>query len=278
MKCSDCPRNCRVKRQKEKGFCLAQNKIVVSKIIENFMWEEPCVTGKQGTLAIFFAGCNLRCSYCQNYEISRQLSGDNFSSDEFAKKLKSFCLKKYSAIELITPTHFSSLLIEVFKKFNSPIPIIWNSNGYENLKTIKKLAKFVDVFIPDFKYSDNMLAQNLSRAPGYFEIATKAISTMCKLKPNIWNDKNLIQGVIIRHLVLPNNVKNSIGVLDAIKKEIPNPFVSIMSQFVPCGEPFDRKILPLEYKIVVNHAKKIGICQGYIQNLNSAQSDFVPKF
>lgn len=278
MKCSDCPRFCQVDRQKEKGFCLAQNKIVVSKIIENFMWEEPCITGEKGTLAIFFAGCNLRCSFCQNYKISHQLVGDEFSPAQFRQKLESFCLENYSALELITPTHFSSLLLQAFEGFDCPIPVVWNSGGYENEQTIEKIAKFVDVFLPDFKYSDNTLANKLSLAPNYFEVATKAISTMARLKPNIWQNNKLKQGVLIRHLVLPQNVQNSIGVLNAIKKEVDRPLISLMSQFIPFGKPFDRKLLPLEYKIVVSHAKKLGLNHGYIQDLESAKSEFVPKF
>ena len=278
MKCSDCPRFCQVDRQKEKGFCLAQNKIVVSKIIENFMWEEPCITGEKGTLAIFFAGCNLRCSFCQNYKISHQLVGDEFSPAQFRQKLESFCLENYSALELITPTHFSSLLLQTFEGFDCPIPVVWNSGGYENEQTIEKIAKFVDVFLPDFKYSDNTLANKLSLAPNYFEVATKAISTMARLKPNIWQNNKLKQGVLIRHLVLPQNVQNSIGVLNAIKKEVDRPLISLMSQFIPFGKPFDRKLLPLEYKIVVSHAKKLGLNHGYIQELESAKSEFVPKF
>ena len=278
MKCSDCPRFCQVDRQKEKGFCLAQNKIVVSKIIENFMWEEPCITGEKGTLAIFFAGCNLRCSFCQNYKISHQLVGSEFSPAQFRQKLESFCLENYSALELITPTHFSSLLLQAFEGFDCSIPVVWNSGGYENEQTIEKIAKFVDVFLPDFKYSDNTLANKLSLAPNYFEVATKAISTMARLKPNIWQNNKLKQGVLIRHLVLPQNVQNSIGVLNAIKKEVDRPLISLMSQFIPFGKPFDRKLLPLEYKIVVSHAKKLGLNHGYIQELESAKSEFVPKF
>lgn len=278
MTCIDCPRFCKVDRNKKQGFCLAQDKIVVSKIIENFMWEEPCISGKKGTLAIFFAGCNLRCSFCQNYKISHGLVGEEFSPAQFRQKLQTFCLEKYSALELITPTHFSSLLMQAFENFTSPIPIVWNSSGYENEQTIEKIAKFVDVFLPDFKYSDNNLAQKLSLAPDYVEIAKKAISTMARLKPNIWQKGELKQGVLIRHLVLPQNVKNSIGVLDAIKKEVDKPLVSIMSQFIPCGKPFDRQILHLEYKIVLRHAEKIGLNEGYIQDLESAKSDFVPSF
>ena len=278
MTCTDCPRFCKVDRNIEKGFCGAQNKIVVAKIIENFMWEEPCISGKKGTLAIFFAGCNLRCSFCQNYKISHGLVGEEFFPAQFRQKLQTFCLEKYSALELITPTHFSSLLMQAFENFTSPIPIVWNSSGYENEQTIEKIAKFVDVFLPDFKYSDNRLAQKLSLAPDYVEIAKKAISTMARLKPNIWQKGELKQGVLIRHLVLPQNVKNSIGVLDAIKKEVDEPLVSIMSQFIPCGKPFDRQILHLEYKIVLRHAEKIGLNEGYIQDLESAKSDFVPSF
>ena len=278
MMCTDCPRFCQVNRNIEKGFCGAQNKIVVAKIIENFTWEEPCISGKKGTLAIFFAGCNLKCRYCQNFKISHSLVGQEFSPEQFRQKIESYQLEKYSAIELITPTHFSSLLSLSFENFCSPIPIVWNSSGYENEQTIEKIAKFVDVFLPDFKYADNILAQKLSFAPNYFERAKEAIALMAKLKPNIWQEGVLKSGVLIRHLVLPQNVKNSLDVLDAIKQIVDKPFVSIMSQFTPFGKPFDRALLPLEYKIVLSHAQKIGLNEGYMQDFSSAKTEFVPNF
>ena len=281
MQCNDCPRFCKIDRKKRKGFCGAKDQIVLAKVIENFMWEEPCISGKKGTLALFFAGCNLKCSYCQNYKISHEIKGDEFSVEEFASFLTTFNMKKYSALELITPTHFSSLLIKVFQIFKSPIPVVWNSSGYENEKTISQISKFVDVFLPDFKYSDNDLATKLSCAPNYFEIATNAIKKMRKEKgKNVFKNGLLINGILIRHLVLPGQIENSKNVLNKIKEKINEPFISLMSQFVPIKQDkhFSRTILPLEYKIILNYAKKLKLENGYLQEYTSANDSFIPNF
>ena len=254
MNCNDCPRYCNVDRNKDKGFCGGSNKIVIAKVIENFMWEEPCITGEKGTLAIFFAGCNLKCCYCQNYKISHEVKGDCYSPEEFAI---------------------------FFKSFKSPISVVWNSGGYETVEKIKEVSSFVDVFIPDFKYSDDKLAIELSSAPKYFKIATNAIKQMVKEKgENQFENGELKKGVLIRHLVLPGHVGNSINVLKAIKKEILHPFVSIMSQFVPIknNQILKRTILPLEYKIVLSYAEKLNLNNGYIQEFSSASQNYIPNF
>ena len=203
MNCFDCPRRCGVDRSVQTGFCKVDDKIAVAKVIENFMWEEPCISGKKGALAIFFGGCNLMCEFCQNYKISHTQIGQKYTPIQFREFLKSFDLDKYCSIDLITPTHYSSLLIEALSEFSSPIPIVWNSSGYENEEMIEKVAKVVDVFLPDFKYYDKNLSHQLSKAKDYFEVASKAILMMRKTKPeNYFKDDVLQEGVLIRHLVL----------------------------------------------------------------------------
>lgn len=280
MKCFDCPRNCGVDREKTKGFCGEINKIRISKIIENFKWEEPCISGEKGALAIFFSGCNLRCEFCQNYDISHIGKGDLYSPEEFLNLLKSFDLTKFSCIDLITPTHFSSLLFEALKDFNSPVPIVWNSSAYEKEEMIEKISKFVDVFLPDFKYYDSNLSLTLAKCKDYFEIANKAIKKMRKLKPvNKFNGEILTEGVLIRHLVLPGSIKDSKKILETISKNIKDPYISLMCQFTPNGKgSLKRKIVPLEYKIVENYALKLGLTNGYFQDFDSASDKFVPKF
>lgn len=279
MKCHDCPRNCGVDREKTVGFCKESHLIRIAKVIENFMWEEPCISGEKGSLAIFFSGCNLKCSFCQNKEISHSGKGRLFSIEEFADFLYSFDMSRYSTLELITPSHFSSVLCKVFEKFKSPIPVVWNSNAYEKEEIIDKISSFVDVFVPDLKFFNCDLAQNVALAKDYFEISTKAILKMRENKPaNIFKNNVLHQGLLIRHLVLPNNVKDSIQILDFIKGNIKSPFVSIMSQFTPIGKHFNRKIFPLEYKAVLSHAEKIGLTKGYFQDIESANEKFIPDF
>ena len=279
MKCYDCPRNCGIDRRNATGFCGAKDKIVVAKVIENFMWEEPCISGTKGALAIFFSGCNLRCDFCQNYKISHKCEGIFYSPIEFANYLKGFDLTRFSSIDLITPTHYSSLLCEAFNNFKSQIPVVWNSSAYEKTDVIDKISTFVNVFLPDFKYYDNNLSKKLSFAEDYFEKASKAILQMRKNKPqNIFNGEVLESGVLIRHLVLPGQVKDSMKVLDFIAENIENPFVSIMGQFTPLGKYFKERLKPLEYKIVLSHASKLGLENGYFQELESASQTFIPNF
>lgn len=280
MECYDCPRNCGVDRKYEVGFCRAGEKIRIAKIIENFMWEEPCISGDKGCLAIFFSGCNLRCSFCQNFDISHALKGDEYTCEEFRKLLKGYELRRFSCIDLITPTHFSSQIIQALKGEKWEIPIVWNSGGYEKRETIEKLSDVVDVFLPDFKYFSSELSQNLSGCKDYFSVTLGAIKKMRDMKnKNIFSKEGILEkGVLIRHLVLPDKAKDSFMVLDAIKEEIKEPFVSIMSQFTPHGDKLKRKLYPLEYKSVVAHAEKLGLIDGYIQEFSSADENFIPKF
>ena len=278
MKCFDCPRMCGVEREKSRGYCGEGNKIRVSKIIENFMWEEPCISGEKGALAIFFSGCNLRCEFCQNYKISHMGGGEEYTPQEFRSLLQSFDLNKYSSIDLITPTHFSSLLIEALENFPSPIPIVWNSGGYERAEMIKKLAQVVDVFLPDFKYYSKDLSLKYSKCEDYFEVASKAIISMRECKSeNIFKNGILTEGVLIRHLVLPENYRDSLKVIEFISQNIKNPFVSVMGQFTPTQGELKRKLYPLEYKSVLSYAEKVDL-QGYFQELSSAEENFIPKF
>lgn len=279
MKCFDCPRNCGVDRSQHEGFCKEANKIRVAKIIENFMWEEPCISGAKGALAIFFSGCNLRCSFCQNKEISHSGKGEYFTPQEFIKLLKSYDLSRFSSIDLITPSHFSTLLCEAFRDFKSPIPIVWNSNSYENTKTIDAVSSFVDVFLPDLKFADSNLSKKVCLANDYFEVASNAILQMRQNIPeNIFKDGIMQKGVLIRHLVLPGQAKDSFKVLDFIKQNINSPHISLMSQFIPIGPDFNRRLYPLEYKSVLAYADKLGLNQGYIQDFASANEMFIPEF
>ena len=277
--CEDCPRMCRVDRTKQKGFCLGGDKIFVAKTIKNFMWEEPSLSVKKGVTAIFFSGCNLKCEFCQNEKISRDMCGREFSVKEFASFLEELDREETDGLDFVSPTQFSSLLLEVFALYKPKHKVIWNSNGYEREEIVEKLSPFVSVFLVDFKYSDNNLAVKLSKAPMYKEFAISAIKKMATNKPNIIEKDKMLQGVIVRHLVLPDEIKNSLGVLDEIKNNFPSVFVSLMSQFTPNGKGEKlRKITPLEYKIVLSYFKKIGLENGFSQEISSSNDAFVPNF
>lgn len=277
--CEDCPRKCKIDREKQTGFCLVGNKIVVAKVIENFMWEEPSLCFKKGVTAIFFAGCNLKCEFCQNSKISRCGKGKEYSPEEFAKWLEEIDKSETDGLDFISPTQFSTLILKALEIYKPKHKIIWNSNGYENAVIVEKLSTFVSVFLPDFKYVDDSLALKISKCADYKNAVIKAIKVMSDLKPNKFNGEEMTQGVIVRHLILPNEIKNSLGVLDEINKSFPQVYVSLMSQFTSNGEgEYQRTISPLEYKIVINHFKKLGLKNGYIQELTSSSDDYIPKF
>lgn len=277
--CSICPRHCNIDRNKVKGFCNETKKIRISKIIPNFQWEEPCITGKKGVLAIFFSGCNLRCDYCQNFEISRGGVGQEYTIDEFVKLIEEN-QDKNSFVDLITPTHFSNEIALAYEKINKKIPVVWNTNSFETVKNIEKVSKFVDIFLADLKYADDEIAKEFSKCDNYFSVSKKAILKMCEEKPDKFeNENNMTQGVIIRHLVLPGYIENSFKVLDTIKENFADRKISLMSQFTPNGHgKLNRKLKPIEYKAVLAHLEKLGLTNGYFQDFESADSCFVPKF
>ncbi len=276
--CQICPRACKINRSQQKGFCNENHALRIAKIIKNFQWEEPCITGEKGTLAIFFSGCNLRCDYCQNFAISRGGMGKIFSVEEFCSLIEEN-QNFHSSIDLITPTHFSDILVEAFEKINKKIPVVWNTNGYETIENINKVSSFVDVFLTDFKYGDDETGKKFSKCSDYFSITKPAIIQMCKLKPDITENEFMKQGVLIRHLVLPNLIKNSFKVLDEIKKSFSERKISLMSQFTPNGHSIlNRSLKPIEYKAVLLHMQKLCLENGYIQDLESGTNHYVPDF
>ena len=279
MKCSQCPRDCQIDREKQIGFCCVKDEIQVAKIIKNFMWEEPALCFDKGVTAVFFAGCNLKCEFCQNLKISRYAIGNVYSPKEFAKLLEELDSEDIDGIDLISPTQFTNKILEAFEIYKPKHKVIWNSNGYEKVENVEKLARFVDVFLPDFKYFDDDLAVRLSQAQKYRDFCIEAIKKMSDLKPTVMHGQEMKQGVIVRHLVLPGETKDSLKVLDEIKRNFPNFYVSLMSQFIPngCGEK-KRKLEPLEYKIVVAYFNKIGLKNGFVQEILSANESFIPNF
>lgn len=276
--CENCPRRCKCDRTKSVGFCGEQKTMRIAKIIRHFKWEEPCLCQGGGTLAIFFSGCNLKCDYCQNIDISRGGVGQFITPKQLAKLLEAE-QENHSSIDLITPTHFLDQLEETFSNFRKKVPVIWNTSGYESVENIQKIGKFADIFLTDLKYADNDLAMKFSKCNDYLTVTLPAIKKMCEIKTDIFEGENLRQGVVIRHLVLPGYVQNSLKVLDLIKENFPDRIVSIMSQFTPNGHgELKRKLQPIEYKIVLLHLEKLGLEKGYIQDFESASCEFVPNF
>lgn len=287
MLCDICPRHCKIDRKEQAGFCSQTDKLRISKVMFHH-FEEPLVSGEEkskGSGAIFFTGCNLKCVFCQNFPISHGNKGKNISIKKLAKTMKKLEKEGAHNINLVTPSHFTNQIIEALKIYRPKIPIVWNSNGYESKETIEKLKDFVDVYLVDLKYMDNELSTKYSKANNYVENATQAIWQMKKNQPHDIIENNLIKkGMIIRHLILPTHTQDSIRCLDFIHDNLGvGSIVSIMSQYEPRYQAsehaeINRKITPLEYKRVVNHAIKLNMTNCFTQDLSSANSKYTPKF
>lgn len=275
--CNDCPRRCGVDRERAIGFCGGGIKARVAKTIVPFSYEEPCL----GRLsAVFFGGCNLRCSYCQNYAISRAAAGAEYGDEELAALFDGL----EGAADLVTPSHYIGAIERALPFCKVDRSIIYNTSGYETEDGVRRAAAFTDVFLTDFKYKDANNALKFSAAPDYFEYASRAVKLMRKSIADEWTEgkdgKILKRGLVVRHLVLPNCAADSVKILDFIAAELGTDTVlSLMSQFTPngIGVPAER-LKRLEYKLVVEHAVKLGFTRGYIQDFSSADAAYTPDF
>ena len=287
--CTICPHNCKVNREKGiKGRCKCDDKIRIA-LSSLHMFEEPCISGRNGSGTVFFTNCNLNCIYCQNYEISQLGKGKEITIEELANIFISQQEKGAHNINLVTPTMYVYQIIEAIKfarKNGLSIPIIYNSNGYENVETIKLLNGYIDVYLPDLKYYSNELAKKYSNINNYFENASKAVLEMYNQVGNaIFDENGLIQkGVIIRHLVLPNHIQNTKNILKWISNNMSKDiYVSIMAQYFPTFKAkednlINRKLTKKEYKEVLNYLYSLDLANGYVQELGSHEEDYVPNF
>lgn len=282
MICDICPRKCNIDRSKAVGFCGMTNTVKLAKA-DVFMWEEPCISGTNGSGAVFFSGCNLRCCFCQNFQISNQYFGKEISTKRLAQIFKELAEKDVHNINLVSPSHFVNQIIEALKIYKPNIPIVYNSNGYESVETIKKLKNYVDIYLVDLKFCSSELSQRYCKANNYFEVATSAIKEMISQKPKVIVQNGIMkQGVIIRHLVMPNQTADSLKILQWIADNAKeNCLVSLMCQYTPYFNAknypeINRKLKPIEYKIVLTRANELGLTNGYAQDMSSATEDFIP--
>ncbi len=281
MLCNLCPRKCNTDRSKTGGFCGAK-KLKVACVMRH-QWEEPIISGKNGSGAIFFSHCSLKCCFCQNYQISHEGLGEEISIKKLTQIFKTLEESGVENINLVTPSHYTNEIIAALKIYRPKIPIVWNSCGFEDEQTIKLVAPYVDIFLPDLKYFSDQLALAYSKAPNYFSIATKAILQMRKNQPiDIIENGVMKKGLIIRHMILPSFASDSLKILQWICDNLGNKtIVSLMSQYFPCYKalpPIDRKLRPIEYKLVVSKAKALGFSNAFVQDFDSASECFVPKF
>lgn len=284
MICNFCPRQCNVDRKEKLGYCKQTERLKLAKVMLH-RYEEPIISGTRGSGAIFFSGCNLRCVFCQNYPISQGGKGKECTVDELINIFKYFEKIGAHNINLVSPTQFAYQIATALKIYKPKTPIVWNSNGYESSEMVEMLSGLVDIYLVDLKYSDNALALKYSRAKDYVENSHIAIMKMKEQQPvDIIENGLMKNGMIIRHLILPTHTSDSIKCLDFIAKNLgKDSIVSIMSQYEPRYDAknypeINRKIRPIEYKRVVNHALNLGLHNAYIQDLSSADSKYTPKF
>ena len=282
MICDICPRHCKIDRSQKKGFCGMTDKVELAKA-DVFLWEEPTVSGTNGSGAVFFSGCNLKCCFCQNFEISHNGFGKEISIERLAEIFCELEQKGVHNINLVSPSHYSNQIIEALKIYTPKIPVVWNSNGYESIETIESVSEYVDVFLVDLKFFDPLLSAKYCKAKDYFEVASKAIKKMAELKPNTIIKDGIIQsGVVVRHLVVPNCIEDSIELLTWFAKNLKeNCYFSLMSQYTPCYKSseypeINRPLKNIEYRIVLNKARELGIENGFCQQLESCSEDFIP--
>ncbi len=284
MKCNQCPRKCNTERTEERfGFCGVGELPKIARAALHFD-EEPPISGTRGAGTIFFSGCNLRCVFCQNYDISEEHQGVVITPYQLSEEYRKLEAMGAQNIEFVTPSHYVNAILESLTYYQPRLPLIWNSSGYDSIETLKRLEGVIDIYLPDFKYSDNELAKRLSHCGDYVETATAAIDEMLRQQPEIVIENGVIQhGVIIRHLVLPSHTKNSIGVLESIKERYgTSALVSLMAQYMPAGKAADypdinRKLTKREYNKVLNKYIELDL-DGFAQELDASDQKYVPEW
>ncbi len=280
--CKLCPRECGVNRSLgQKGFCRCPGEALVAKTMLH-KWEEPVLAGSGGSGAVFFGGCTLGCKYCQNAAISGGPAGKTADSRALRAIFEDLIAQGAENIDLVTPTHFLPTILPALSP-KLPVPVVYNCGGYEKAETLKKLEGLVDIYLPDLKYADNALALRLSGAGDYFQVATSAIKEMVRqVGSPVFEGEKLRKGVIIRHLILPDQVENSLRVLDWIGETFApgQVLVSLMRQYTPMGglpAPFDRAITEDEYQAVLSWMY-LNDLEGFTQEDTAADRAFIPDF
>ena len=282
VNCNLCPRECYVNRKGgEIGYCRCPATAMVAKTMIH-KWEEPALAGDGGSGAIFFGGCTLGCKYCQNYAISGCPAGTPTDSRGLRQMMEDLIAEGAENIDLVTPTQYLPTILPALEP-KLPVPVVYNCGGYEKAETLRALEGKVDVYLPDLKYADNRLARVLSGAGDYFETATAAIREMVRQTgPVVWAGDKVVKGVIIRHLILPGCVDNSLKVLDWIGDNFApgEVLVSLMRQYTPVGDlpaPLDRKITDDEYDAVLSWMY-LNDLEGFTQEAEAAGTQFIPDF
>lgn len=286
--CTLCPRNCHVNRVNGNfGYCRAEAEVTAARAALHF-WEEPCISGTNGSGTVFFSGCSLGCVYCQNYDISRCQAGKKISNERLAEIFLELQEQKAHNINLVTPGHYIPSIVNAVQRARAmglTIPIVYNSSGYEKVETIKMLEGIVDIYLPDFKYLGEKMANRYSKSSDYFQIASQAIKEMVRQTGEaVFEDEIMKKGVIVRHLLLPGGLEDSERVIKYLYETYQDTiFISIMNQYTPLEQvkeypEINRKVTEEEYDALVDYALELGVENGFIQEGETASESFIPAF
>ena len=281
--CLLCPNSCKVNKQLNKGFCGTNNNVVIAKYYLH-KFEEPMISGKNGSGTVFFCGCSLKCVFCQNYELSHSLRGKIITVNELADIFKELENMGAHNINLVNPTHFSDQIIKALNIYKPNIPIVYNTHGYEKIEVLVKLNDYIDVYLPDMKFFSPSVSKRYCGKENYFEFAKKAVEFMSKSKPLVFDENGLIKsGVIVRHLVLPQNVSDSKKILDWFANIKDSAYLNVMSQYTPFGQidsypELQRKLTKREYENVIDYAISLGLEKMLYQDYKSASTEYIPTW
>ena len=284
-RCRLCPRMCGAYRGRLRGegYCGCGTQPVVSRAALH-MWEEPVISGSRGSGTIFFSGCCLGCAFCQNAAISSELRGRAVSPQELAEIMRELERQGAHNISFVTGTHYAEAIIRALRLYRPSVPTVWNSGGYERIETLRALSPYIDIWLPDYKFALPAVAEKYAHAPDYPETALRAIQFMCRCAgENRIEEGVMKRGVIVRHLVLPGNLRNSVAALRRLSGELPRgTLMSVMSQYTPAGRidgfpELGRRLTAAEYEKILDVADVLGV-EGFRQELSSAREEYVPPF
>ena len=285
MTCTLCPRQCHALRDEHtcRGFCGLPEGMLIARVAPH-LWEEPPISGARGTGAVFFSGCTLRCAYCQNADISHRNLGRPMTVPELADSLRRLTDMGMQSISFITATPYVHPILEALSIYRPPLPLVWNTSGYETVETLRLLEGVIDVYLPDLKHRSEAMGRLCAKAGDYFAVASAAIGEMVRQTglPQYNTDGIMTRGTLIRHLILPGLTSESIALLDWIHDNLPAGVpVSLMRQYIPCNnvsiKGLDRPITPREYRRVRDHMLALAL-PGFVQEKAAASAEFVPLF
>lgn len=288
--CTLCPRECKIDREAgQTGFCGVPGGKILAARAALHMWEEPCISGAEGSGTVFFSGCTLRCVYCQNYDIARAAAGKEITKERLAEIFIELQEKGANNINLVTPTHYTTEIIwavEQARLCGLRLPIVYNCSGYEKVETLQKLEGIVDIYLADFKYMDSEIAAKYSKAPDYPAVAKAALEEMVRQIPKaVFDERGMMQkGVIVRHLLLPGYLKNAKAVVKYVYEQYGDSvFLSLLNQYTPLPQveafpELNCKVAKMQYDELVDYAIEIGVEHGFIQEEDTAEESFIPAF